>query len=70
VTYGVKKIQLLIVILLGAAVIGGGSYAFYNLRYPYRNLARSGSTPPAVYVHPIVAEIEKGAETSRHRETS
>ncbi len=54
-----KKIQLLIVVLLGAAVIGGGSYAFYNLRHPYRSLARSGSQPPAVYVHPIVAEIEK-----------
>ena len=54
-----NKTQLLIVILLGATVIGGGSYAFYNLRYPYRNLARSGSTPPAVYVDPIVAKIEK-----------
>jgi LysM repeat protein len=51
--------QLIVVILLAALVIGGGSYMAYEALHPYRHLAQFER---AVYVPPIVAEIENARQ--------
>src|SRR5688500_1267114 len=48
--------QLLLVVLLAALVLGGGGYLVYDALHPYRHLV---GTEQAVYVPPIVEEIEK-----------
>ena len=52
------KIQLLVVILLATLVLGGGGYVAYHALHPYRHLANADNGERAVYVHPIVGEIE------------
>ena len=51
-----KRGQLVFVVLLAALVLGGGGYLVYDALHPYRHLAE---TEHAVYVPPIVEEIEK-----------
>ncbi len=54
-----NRIQFIIVLLLAFVVIGGGTYFGYRVFHPYSNLP---ATKPAVYVHPLMAQIEKARE--------
>ena len=50
------KLQFFIVVLLTAAVLGGGGYLAYDALRPYRHLPNE---EPVAYVPPIVHEIAK-----------
>jgi LysM repeat protein len=53
------KLQLLVVTVLAAFVLGGGGYLAYDALHPYRHLAQTEGAERVAYVPPIVAEIER-----------
>lgn len=55
-----KKTKILIVLVLACAVFGGGGYFIYDSLHPYRQFAHMPEPP--VWVHPMVAQIEKARQ--------
>ncbi len=53
------KLQLLVVTVLAAFVLGGGGYLAYDALHPYRRLAQEEGAERFAYVPPIVGEIER-----------
>lgn len=53
------KLQLLVVTVLAAFVLGGGGYLAFDALHPYRHLAQEEGAERVAYVPPIVAEIER-----------
>ena len=55
-----KKIKIVIVLLLAVVVFGGGGYFVYDCLHPYRRFVNMPQPP--VYVHPMVAQVEKARQ--------